>query len=167
MLYAPLTNKGRARLTGPQDYIAAALALLDQQEIMGEDPTAVRRAFVERVTGCIAEITTIEQAEALWYELTRAQGYVRVREPLREGETGDFELVYPSVAHYQARHGWGGKREGAGKKARREDGRVRVQKTITLDPDVAAAVEAEQHRGETYSETVERLLRRVVQAKHS
>ena len=68
----------------------------------------------------------------------------------------------PPIARYRKKYGWGGTREGAGKKARRQDGRKRVRLSVSVDPDICDAVVQARQEGESVSNTVERLLRDAV-----
>jgi hypothetical protein len=157
MLYAPLSNKGLARLEGPRDLTATTLQLIHEANPSGNDPDRIEDAFVALALAQLPGIEAPEQARALWRDLAH-QHYFRVRALAQQGQHFDVVLSEPPVEHYRERYGWGGKREGAGKKPRRADGRMRIQKTITIDPDIATAVEAVQREEETYSEAVERLL---------
>lgn len=84
----------------------------------------------------------------------------KIRPLASPGHIPAFLHQDPPVEMYlRSRHG--GRREGTGAKPRDPDGRLRIQKTVMLAPDVNEVILAAQQPGEAYSETVDRLIRSV------
>lgn len=154
MYYAIVTNKGLAYLEeGPPGPLLDALALLREQRLKGATPDDVEAAFV-------AAATTVRLGAdpgAIYHELAH-RAMIKVREPAAPGDVPVVVLSDPPIEHYRGRHG--GRRPGAGARARRADGQKRVHVSASLDPELHEAVRAAAAaRGATYSETVELLLR--------
>jgi hypothetical protein len=159
MFRAAITNKGRAWLEQPATTpLLLALHAIAEAPLTGEDPAAVERAFHIRVAPRLEQ----EDISSLWRELGR-EALIKVRRPAPEGATPEYVLVDPPVEHFRAQQGWGGKRHGAGARPRDPEGRVRVQRSITIGPDTHAAILAAQRKGETYSQTLERLIHAATQ----
>lgn len=161
MFRCAITNVGRAWLMEPEDLpVHRALAAIADPLLEAENPDAVYASFCDRLHERLDPSLPTETLSALWHELGH-NALIKVRRPAPPDMVPAFVHEDPPVEFYlKSRRA--GKREGAGAKPRDADGRLRIQRSVMLAPDVNEAILAAQQPGEAYSETVDRLIREAV-----
>ncbi|MGH2412030.1 MAG: hypothetical protein ACRDGS_16940 [Chloroflexota bacterium] len=159
MYRAVITNRGKAWLEEPATTITRrALAVIADPYLEAETPRAMVAAFGARVRERLDIPLDDADVLALWQELGR-EAVIKVRRPLPMDAPAEFVLTDPPIEAFLDGRGWGGKREGSGQKPRDPAGRKRVQKSVMLAPDVYDKVALARAPGETFSETLDRLVR--------
>ncbi|HVA88205.1 MAG TPA: hypothetical protein VNL71_00040 [Chloroflexota bacterium] len=159
MYRAVITNRGKAWLEEPTTTITRrALAIIAESCLEAETPRAMVGVFGARIRERLDISLDDAAVLALWQELGH-EAVIKVRQPLPADTSAEFVLTDPPVEAFRDGRGWGGKREGSGQKPRDPAGRKRVQKSVMLAPDVYDKVALAQAPGETFSETLDRLVR--------